>query len=830
MSELTPNDPNNLQQQAMNQAKAPAPGSKRAVNISEEQKNLSLKELNQARMEEVLARKEAALSLRDQRAARTELDRLKLEEDRDKALKRRKQELEEVEAARIKIFERMKQTWIDTGPRTTSTLVGSTTGVVAGAFVSSRLQADPIAAMANKALLGAAGSLGGHLVGSVKMFRDLNAKAGIKNKFLADQTIAVAKAQEDKEDNQEKLSKSPSAIAATQSPPDLDIGIKKYEPPKDEVQPIIGGNIAEDVSAIRHFLEDSKDPEVGLAEREREAATIREAQHNERVAALDRVADSVVATQEEKSTGWLAAAAAFFGAAGSKLLTLFTSIGGFLTKIPLVGPILKSINFGPIVGMFRSTGLVLKNLIKAFGPIGLLVSAVMTLDLKKDIVDPVMGVVNAFTDGRILDGILNLISLPSDIIGKFILRVGSEISSFFGADQLSAYLTQIADSFNLVQIFSDAGLTIQQFAKEKWQAVSDWWSGFNLVDIVTDYGNELFLTTYNKWFSLSEWWDTLDLLGPVVSFKDEIVQKATNAWTDLTSWWDSIDILGAVSGTSTALVDKTRQAWNDLTSWWDSFSMLGSVSTAKDQLTAKTSQAWTELSSWWQEFSIVESVLGIKEKISEVLSSKWNDIVSFWKDFKVTDIFSWGEKKVTELANSANTELIQPAVQKATEIKDTVVAGAETAWSEANRIADESWTAVTTAASEATANVVSAVAGAIDEFVGWFTDQDEANKKTPVIILKPDEKSVGTVIGPAAPPATAAELKLKNDSLAEMREQKEAAKLNLLHQAYINNNNNTVVNNSTGLIMSRPQVRAGDPTFARALHNSFGGGVGHLMN
>lgn len=831
MSELTPNDPNNLQQQAMNQAKAPAPGSKRAVNIAEEQKILSLKELNQARMEEVLARKEADLALRDQRAVRIELDRLKLEEARDRALKRRQQELEEAEAARLKVFDRMKQAWIDTGPRAKSTLVGATAGVAAGALVSSRLQADPITALANKALLGAIGALSGHLVGSVKMFRDLNAKAGIKNKFLADQPIAVAKT---REDNQAKLSKFPFAMAAVQTvkepPPELDIGIEDRDVDVDPTDPTLESDsirqIAADVYTIREAIESPShvympplqaavahlaaiqtnlgsstsplpatvapaqpaftesiltaftnviqglDARIGggpieapriiipesystrprepvevvveqvlvtaqteaspveppvmimaentsapvveaikdlktstveslnyvesavtagseqteSTEGAREAAIEAERRHDEQVAAFDKIVDSVNAQQEQKSSGWLASAAAFFGAAGGLLTTFFGSITGFLAKIPIIGTLVSSINFQSVIGMVKSIPILIKNFGRAFGPIGVAVGALMTLDLKKDLLDPVIGIIDSFTSGNLLEGFGKLVALPFDLIGKIVLRIGADLMSLVGADKVAAWLSSVSDKFDLFKIYENGWARLKQIGVEKWQSVVDLWNSITLSDTVEDFKNKL--------------------------------------KTTVVGLWDGVIGL-------------------------------------------------------WKDFSLADTVTDFQNKIKGIISGLWDSVIKKFTNFK----FGFGSSDDEEEAVTA--EPTTPEVEGP---------------------------------------------GVLDRISSWFSSDEEVPPAAPPTLeIFPDEKSVGTVIGPAAPPATAAELKQKNDSLAEMKEQKEAAKMNFLHQAYINNNS-TVVNNSTGLMMSRPQVRTGDPTFARASYNSFGGGVGHLMN
>jgi hypothetical protein len=75
---------------------------------------------------------------------------------------------------------------------------------------------------------------------------------------------------------------------------------------------------------------------------------------------------------------------------------------------------------------------------------------IMTLNWDKDIVDPIKRIKSTFADGRFVEAIFKAITLPSDIVTKFVTRSIASVAGIFGFEDVEKEINLLADNVSFV--------------------------------------------------------------------------------------------------------------------------------------------------------------------------------------------------------------------------------------------------------------------------------------------------------------------------------------------------------------------------------------------
>lgn len=125
---------------------------------------------------------------------------------------------------------------------------------------------------------------------------------------------------------------------------------------------------------------------------------------------------------------------------GAYITSIITSITKFLTPLGLLG----------------------RGLLTVSVPLALISTALLTLDWKKDILDPIQSIVKTFGQGDVIEGITRTIIMLPELVLKFANRVVASIAGILGFEktekELNAYVDRI-DIFNSIIKFKEKILT-----------------------------------------------------------------------------------------------------------------------------------------------------------------------------------------------------------------------------------------------------------------------------------------------------------------------------------------------------------------------------------
>lgn len=150
-----------------------------------------------------------------------------------------------------------------------------------------------------------------------------------------------------------------------------------------------------------------------------------------------------------------------------------------------------------------------------FAPgIGLVGSLVLSLDWEKDILKPIENIKEAFDNGDFFEGAARLISMPSDIISKFVLRTGAFITDLFNFEDVSNKLNSLADNANIYNSLLNLKSTLFQWIQNIVKDVMLFSENFSIKEIIE-----------SSVIELQNYFKNLDILGSIKYIFDFIHDK-----------------------------------------------------------------------------------------------------------------------------------------------------------------------------------------------------------------------------------------------------------------------------------------------------------------
>lgn len=146
---------------------------------------------------------------------------------------------------------------------------------------------------------------------------------------------------------------------------------------------------------------------------------------------------------------------------------------------------------------------------------------IMTLDFKKDLLLPLENIKKLFESENYFQAIIKSITLPADIISKFVLRSVSFVSGIFGFEDFKNKVSELADTTSIynslivlkdnifsmfrnvvreMMIFSE-NFSLKNMVSESITSIEDYFKNFKLVDSI----KEIFDFVHDKFESLKFW-------------------------------------------------------------------------------------------------------------------------------------------------------------------------------------------------------------------------------------------------------------------------------------------------------------------------------------
>lgn len=184
---------------------------------------------------------------------------------------------------------------------------------------------------------------------------------------------------------------------------------------------------------------------------------------------------------------------------GSTITGILTSISKFLLPMKAFG--LSLLRFTPMIAGVTAV--------------------LMTLDFQKDLIKPIDNIKKLFDSGEYLEGILRTITMPADILSKFVLRSISFVSGIFGFDDFKNKISELADTTSLydslltlknnifsmfqnivkeMMLFSE-NFSLSGLVKDSIKSIEEYFNNFKLVDSI----KELLDFVHDKFESLKFW-------------------------------------------------------------------------------------------------------------------------------------------------------------------------------------------------------------------------------------------------------------------------------------------------------------------------------------
>lgn len=232
---------------------------------------------------------------------------------------------------------------------------------------------------------------------------------------------------------------------------------------------------------------------------------------------------------------------------GGGLMGLLSMIPGFMGLKTIFSGVTDAFNSIIKYGGILLRGLISigRFLIRFAGPVGAVIGVLLALESQdwEKFFGRFTSAFKDFSEGRWLDGIVNIIAAVPELLFKAIGRIIARVAEFFGFEDFARSFDQLVDSFDIVEFFKG----IFNYAKEAFT---------NILNSVRTFFSDASA-------KFSEWWASFSIIDPIIDtftyVKDAVVNAFTAVKDKVAEWFASAADLGSRIGEG--LGNMTSNVW-----------------------------------------------------------------------------------------------------------------------------------------------------------------------------------------------------------------------------------------------------------------------------